>query len=276
MGGSGAKSKMKSLTMDDLVRMVSEGGTSYEDDKLYKNLMAEMRRLREEADEADEEHKRIRDELEEERNKSPEKTKEEIEEELGEKIDDDVWRDMRRELRMLGLLNRSNSRLKELEDNDMKTFREYNRRLAAYRIAEEAVEKYISGQRGRQASEFRNKYNAYQNLSQDTYKGFQLKTDNPYFAKLLKDGKATIVEMSPKEYLERITHQVFTKSTLQTTVRGTLAKNVAKYANMMRHGTKFYMPSMTLNERERGQEGRHRALAAMLNGYSKIPVIVIW
>lgn len=102
-----------------------------------------------------------------------------------------------------------------------------------------------------------------------SYDGFLTKTNSGYDDDLAK-GKGFIAEMSPKEYLQRISYDVF-GSTYSSTVSGVNENNVIKYANIMKSGTKFDMPSIIEGK---GQEGRHRAMAAYLLGYKKIPVYV--
>ena len=109
--------------------------------------------------------------------------------------------------------------------------------------------------------------------SGDDYEGFTTETDVPYIRELLDRGEAWIAEMSPKEYLERCTFEIFHDSSLESTVAAVDFENANKYADQMESGERFAVPY--LNFRSRNQEGRHRAVAAMLNGYTKIPVVII-
>ena len=104
--------------------------------------------------------------------------------------------------------------------------------------------------------------------------GFASTTATSNLQDALERGDAYIVHMSPKEYIHRVGFDIFNAS-LDKTVRGTDWGNVVKYAKEMREGTRYYMP--WLDYKNRGQEGRHRALAAILNGYEHIPVAVrLW
>ena len=89
-----------------------------------------------------------------------------------------------------------------------------------------------------------------------------------------KYGLAYIAEMSPLEYMDRCALEIF-KKTYHSNLYGTLVSDgdVDKYADMMKNGTKFHLPMLNYNNMQ--QEGRHRALAAYLNGIEKIPVLVI-
>ena len=82
-----------------------------------------------------------------------------------------------------------------------------------------------------------------------------------------------IAEMSPKEYLQRCAYQIFDSATIESTIAALDDKNVKKYAEQMKSGTKFDMPY--LNFASGQQEGRHRAAAAMQLGIDKIPVLVV-
>ena len=109
--------------------------------------------------------------------------------------------------------------------------------------------------------------------TQTEYEGFTTETDVPYILELLENGKAWVAEMSPKEYLERCAFDIFDKGTLESTAAAVDITNVNKYADQMEAGEQFAVPY--LNYSSQNQEGRHRALAAMLNGYDKIPVVIV-
>lgn len=104
------------------------------------------------------------------------------------------------------------------------------------------------------------------------FKGFQLDTGTSYYEELREKGQAHVVEMTPKEYLQRCAYQVF-DTTLERTVRAVDPKAVREYAVQMNNGTDFYMPVLNLADKE--QEGRHRAVTAIVNGIKTIPVLVV-
>ena len=104
------------------------------------------------------------------------------------------------------------------------------------------------------------------------FKGFQLDTGTSYYEELREKGQAHVVEMTPKEYLQRCAYQVF-DTTLERTVRAVDPKAVREYAVKMNNGTDFYMPVLNLADKE--QEGRHRAVTAIVNGIKTIPVLVV-
>ena len=110
--------------------------------------------------------------------------------------------------------------------------------------------------------------------SQKEYNGFELDTHTTHYQELQKKGEATIMEMSPKEYLQRCAVDIF-DSTYERQVRAAEAdaSHTFELVEMMRQGTKMYLP--VLNYAEKEQEGRHRAVAAMLMGIDKIPVLVV-
>ena len=109
--------------------------------------------------------------------------------------------------------------------------------------------------------------------SKTEFTGFKLETGIPYFDDRLAKGKAYIAEMPPKEYILRCAFQIFPEGTIESTVRACNDANIKKYAAKMRSGEKFDMPYLDFTRGE--QEGRHRAVAAMLNGYKSIPVLIM-
>lgn len=106
------------------------------------------------------------------------------------------------------------------------------------------------------------------------YPGFKVnESTTPSVDEALKSGKAIVVEMSPETYLREVAHNIFAEATIETALRGTSVKNINKYMQMMKDGTKFDTPY--LNYKTKGQEGRHRAIAAMMLDIKRIPVIVV-
>ena len=96
-----------------------------------------------------------------------------------------------------------------------------------------------------------------------------------YQSTLARQGiKAYVAEMTPKEYLERSARQVF-KTTYEQQVLATLSGNVPKYTKMMKQGVKFHMPVLNLRDGHEAQEGRHRAVSALLLKSTKIPVLIV-
>ena len=87
-----------------------------------------------------------------------------------------------------------------------------------------------------------------------------------------------IAEVTPQQYFDLCYNLVFRRTPpdisneqLMKTVLD--IDNAKQYANMMKNGTKFYMPYINL--RTENQEGRHRAYAAYLNGYETIPCEIL-
>ena len=168
------------------------------------------------------------------------------------------------------LLADKTPRGKEIE-KEIKTLRERQSQLDSVR---ESFGNYLQAKdnqyKNEQIASFGNP--SLKPASQSDYEGFQLDTATSYYQDAYEQGRAVIAEMSPKEYLQRIAYHTF-DTTLEKTVRGANPKSVAKYAKEMREGTKYYMP--VINYDNPGQEGRHRALAAIINGYEKIPVMIV-
>lgn len=110
--------------------------------------------------------------------------------------------------------------------------------------------------------------------TQSSYQGFKLnESTTGRVDDALKTGQAKVVEMSPKEYIERANYEIFRQYTVAQNIGGRSANRVNEYAEMMRQGVKFDTPY--LDYENEGQEGIHRALAAIQNGYERIPVIIV-
>ena len=107
------------------------------------------------------------------------------------------------------------------------------------------------------------------------YDGFSTTMHIAQYDEDLKAGKGFIAEMSPDEYLDRISFDIFDHSKERTTQ--CFYDNVKEYASMMASGTKFDMGYINYaggRGGEFGQEGRHRAMAAKCLGIEKIPVYI--
>lgn len=102
------------------------------------------------------------------------------------------------------------------------------------------------------------------------YEGFSTTMDISAFDDDLKNGIGFIAEMSPDEYIDRIAYDIF-GNTRENTV-DIWYDNVKEYARMMAEGVKFDMGY--IDYKDKGQEGRHRAMAAKLLGIEKIPVYI--
>jgi len=95
--------------------------------------------------------------------------------------------------------------------------------------------------------------------------------DKLLYSIVAKRKTGQLVYISPREYLEKIA-KIFGISYYQTVTGGLVSKeNITKYANDMRKGDKF--PPIYYTQDSNLQEGRHRALAAMLIGCDSVPVI---
>lgn len=122
--------------------------------------------------------------------------------------------------------------------------------------------------------------------SQKHYPGFKDSTGISFYddRENLRDHglKATIVEMSPEEYLERCAANFNTgketgegTTTALSQVLGLDKKNIENLAGKMENGTEMDMPYLNVGEGNGGQEGRHRAMAAYNLGLDKIPVLYV-
>ena len=247
-GTSGKPDYHKKITMDDLIRMVV-GPDSYYFGEEYQRAVRESREAREERDRATEEWKKLSEAV----------NKEVV-------VDPELGRDLSQ---LIGLYTDKGKALVPKRNEAMNKMTEAEHRWMEKRDAvDDLVQKAREIQLRKGVDE-----SSVSAPTQKSYKGFQMDTGTPYYQDKLARGQAIIVEMSPKTYIEFTAKKIFNRSSMESTVQGTAPENVKKYASMMKKGTKFYMP--VLNFQDNGQEGRHRALAAMLNGYKKIPVLVV-
>lgn len=123
--------------------------------------------------------------------------------------------------------------------------------------------------------DFQDNVKEYKQASKESdYKGFQFDTGIPYYNEL-RDKGAKIVEMTPKQYLQECAHRIFRNTTYENQVLVGMAdtKVLKDLMKKIQNGTKMYLPY--LNYKDDQQEGRHRAMAAMLLGIEKIPVMLI-
>lgn len=249
MGGRGSGSGMSggNVTMADLIRMVA-GDDSYALTEQYQQDMRDANTLFDLQDSLKKEWLQLQDELEKEV---------EVDPALGRQLSKvlDMYTERGQELK-----KQSNAKYEELKDAESR-----------WQTATERIREADMAHRESQIKTF--SADSVALPSRSSYKGFEMDTHTPYLQEHLKNGTGYIVEMSPRDYIGLVATRVFSKSSIESTVRGTIPANVQKYAKMMRQGTKFHMPSLNLKDKQ--QEGRHRALAAMLNGYDRIPVMVV-
>ena len=106
----------------------------------------------------------------------------------------------------------------------------------------------------------------YRAADRDDYKGFEAKASNR-----VDYSKARIVEMSPAEYLRRIAFNA-KGGGFRDLLNNASPALIDKYARQMLRGTKFNAPSLNASNRSNDPE---KALAAIMNGYTRIPVLII-
>ena len=102
------------------------------------------------------------------------------------------------------------------------------------------------------------------------YEGISTTMGITEFDRDLEDGIGFIAEMSPDEYLDRISFEIFHTTRERAIVCD--YENVKTYAKMIADGVKFDMGYLDYSNG--GQEGRHRAMACKLLGIEKIPVYI--
>lgn len=98
--------------------------------------------------------------------------------------------------------------------------------------------------------------------------------EHPIYTNLEKGEDYSLVYISPKEYLENCAKFSSYKVSYEQYISSNAVSvdKYLKYASDMENGDKFPIPYYSIDGR---QEGRHRALAAMKIGCTKIPVVKI-
>lgn len=109
---------------------------------------------------------------------------------------------------------------------------------------------------------------AYQAVDKNAdYKGFKL--DNMSGRSY---ANARVVEMTPIEYLRRVAFDVRGNG-MDDVIRNASPSAVERYMRAMLRGTRYGAPR--LNYRGGKSVGDERALAALFNGYQRIPVMIL-
>lgn len=159
-----------------------------------------------------------------------------------------------------------------LKEELSKVEEDWHKQRKARDEASEKLDKMKEQEHKRQVAAY--KPNKLKDAKQEDYEGFTLdKTSNSFGDEYLENGKGRIVEMSPREYLERCAYEIFHNGTMESTMGAVDEKTTDKYAEQMKKGVKFDLPY--LNYKDMGQEGRHRAVAAYKAGIETIPVLII-
>ena len=238
MGGSGANylRNKKGLTEEDLKDTIKKGdGDGYIFDVEYQKLMEEEDRIRDEYERAREEYLRISEEL-----------KREMENGTATEAD---------QIRFMALLSDRGVAMQQEQQKMESTMQSLiDQRADVDRQLEDLRKNAFSG-----ATRAGNNKTA---DPSEKYKGFR--SDNW--------GESKVVEMSPVEYLRRMAFQ-FGNGNMESLLRTASPREVEKIARQMRRGIKFNSPS--LNYGLNKALGNQQVLAALLNGYKRIPVLVV-
>lgn len=120
-------------------------------------------------------------------------------------------------------------------------------------------------------------------IPENKYHDYSINKGRPYGETYGNDEEwwhyqdAYIAEITPQQYLELCYKYIFDRPLFNIEdiyTKDRLSKDtVHQYAEQMKNGEKFYMPY--LDFRKEQQEGRHRALAAIENGYETIPCLIL-
>ena len=237
MGGSGSSySKNHKLTQEDIKkRLQREDSDAYLFDVEYQKLKAEQERLAEEYAREREEYLRISEELRQEMSD-------------GTATDADM-------ARFMAVLS---DRGVELQERQQKMQGEMDKLVDARADIDQQMEEL-------RKNAFSGATRAYTPVKRnEDYKGF--KTEGIGMA------NAKVVEMRPEEYLRRVAYD-FTGGGMENLIKGMSPSAIERYMMAMLRGTK-YNPS-ALNYKGNKTSGTVQALAALMNGYDKIPVMII-
>lgn len=98
--------------------------------------------------------------------------------------------------------------------------------------------------------------------------------ERPLYYEISKSERQELKYIKPKQYIYAIARGFGGLSYADVVDSGAVSKDkVKEYAQAMQNGNKFPIPWYKNNET--GQEGRHRALAAISLGCETIPVVVM-
>lgn len=111
------------------------------------------------------------------------------------------------------------------------------------------------------------------------YQEYQTYLDNPGLAKDKGYNEVYIAEMTPQEYIDLCAKYIAKNSETDINILSDeegmhrhFAKMCHDYATKMKSGNKF--PLLILDPMIKEQDGRHRAVAAYINQYDKVPVLI--
>lgn len=263
---TGTKQYPEPQNYDDLVRMV-QGGDTYTQSKSYKDDIEAVRKTFEDKKEIDDKIEQLEEQLKKETHMMDDDELRAYIVELG--FEEEDLRGMSKLEKELMRKSTVTPKGKEIQ-SEINKLREKGKQIRNRREElNERIENTHKLEGGKEAVHFNNPIVP---AKQKSYEGFEMNTHTSYLQDKYEKGEAFIAEMSPKEYIQRCAHQIFHTS-VEKTILGRATDSINRYAKEMREGTDYYMPSLDF---DRGaQEGLHRAMAAMINGYEKMPVMIV-
>ena len=235
--GKYAGTKSARLTTEEMKkRYKKEDGDGYLFDVEYEKLKAEREEAEREYEQAREEYMRVSDQLRQEMMN-------------GTASEADMSR-------FMAVLTNRGVQLQQEQQQMQENINQMSERVADVENKMNALRKQAFGGNTR----------VNVSATKDDYKGFKLDTTDK------KYSEAKVVEMTPQEYLRRVAFDVRGNG-LDEVLNNASPAQVEKYMRQMLRGTRFNAP--TLNYRNGTTVGDARALAAMFNGYKRIPVMII-